>query len=106
MPFNVAQYWVLHRLIANEVGLEVGDMVFIMTTPHLYDRHIDTIMVQDYNYWCNTERMKDNSIEKRPIEIEIDDVGFYDFTMDNIRIKGYDNFGGEPLKKYSFEVGI
>lgn len=106
LPFNVAQYWVLHRLIANEVGLEVGDMVFIMTTPHIYDRHIDTIMVQDYNYWCNTERMKDNSIEQPPIEIEIDDVGFYDFTMDNIRIKGYDNFGGEPLKKYSFEVGI
>lgn len=106
LPFNVAQYWVLHKLIANEVGLDAGDMVFIMTTPHLYDRHIDTMQVQSYNYWCNLERMKDNIIEQSPIQIEIDDVGLYDFTMDNIRIKGYDNFGGEPLEKYSFEVGI
>lgn len=97
-PFNCIQYWVLHKLIANECGLEAGDMIFVMTTPHLYDRHIDTIKEQ-----CNTfESLTGNN----EIEIEIDDVGFYDFTIDNIRVKNYKEYGGKKLPKYKFEVGI
>lgn len=97
-PFNCIQYWVLHKLIANECGLEAGDMMFVMTTPHLYDRHIDTIKEQ-----CNTfESLTGNN----EIEIEIDDVGFYDFTIDNIRVKNYKEYGGKKLPKYKFEVGI
>lgn len=106
LPFNVAQYWILHKLIANEVGLEAGDMVFIMTTPHLYDRHISTIKNQINTYKLLRMYMLQSSVKQPPIEIEIDNVGFYDFTMDNIKIGGYDSFGGESLKKYSFEVGI
>ena len=106
LPFNVAQYWVLHKLIANEVGLEAGDMVFVMTTPHIYDRHIETIAKQMHEYGNSQLTMLFSDNKQSAIEIEIDNVGFYDFTMDNIRISGYDEFGGEPLKKYSFEVGI
>lgn len=106
LPFNVAQYWVLHKLIANEVGLEAGDMIFVMTTPHIYGRHIETITKQMHEYGNSELAMLFSDTKQPPIEIEIDDVGFYDFTMDNIRISGYDEFGGEPLKKYSFEVGI
>lgn len=106
LPFNVAQYWILHKLIANEVGLEAGDMIFVMTTPHLYDRHISTIKNQINTYNLIKMHMLQSGVMKPPIEIEIDNVGFYDFTMDNIKISGYDEFGGEPLKKYSFEVGI
>lgn len=102
-PFNCIQYWVLHKLIAQEVGIKAGDVMFTMVMPHIYDRHFDTINEQ-------MSRLSDlNSIDPvddKEITVEIDDVGLYDFTMDNIRIKGYDNFGGEPLKKYSFEVGI
>ena len=106
LPFNVAQYWVLHKLIANEVGLEAGDMVFVMTTPHIYDRHIETIAKQMHEYGNSQLTMLFSDNKQSAIEIEIDNVGFYDFTMDNIKISGYDEFGGEPLKKYSFEVGI
>ena len=106
LPFNCAQYWVLHKLIANEVGLEVGDMIFVMTTPHIYDRHIETIAKQMHEYGNSQLTMLFSDNKQHPIEIDIDDVGFYDFTMDNIRISGYDEFGGKPLKKYSFEVGI
>lgn len=106
LPFNVAQYWVLHKLIANEVGLEAGDMIFVMTTPHIYGRHIETITKQMHEYGNSELAMLFSDTKQPPIEIEIDDVGFYDFTMDNIRIGGYDEFGGKPLKKYSFEVGI
>lgn len=101
--FNVFQYWVLHKLIAKEVGIEAGDMVFVMVVPHLYDRHIHTIKEQMSRFDLLNSI---DPVDDKEITVEIDDVGFYDFTMDNIRIKGYDNFGGEPLKKYSFEVGI
>lgn len=106
LPFNVAQYWVLHKLIANEVGLEAGDMIFVMTTPHIYDRHINTIKHQINTYKLLQLHMLQSNVKQPPIEIDIDDVGLYGFTMDNIRISGYDKFSGEPLKKYSFEVGI
>lgn len=102
-PFNCIQYWVLHKLIAQEVGIEAGNIVFVMTIPHLYDRHQRTIAKQaDRFYEINGVE----NVNDKEITVEIDDVGFYDFTMDNIRISGYDEFGGEPLKKYSFEVGI
>lgn len=103
LPFNVAQYWILHKLIANEVGLEAGDMIFVMNTPHIYNRHIDIIKNQADRFY---EIDSANDSRNKEITIDIDNVGFYDFTMDNIRISGYDEFGGEPLKKYSFEVGI
>ena len=45
LPFNVSQYALLHRLIAQVVGREIGDFVFTMDDAHLYDRHIDQAMV-------------------------------------------------------------
>lgn len=102
-PFNCIQYWVLHKLIAQEVGIEAGNIVFVMTIPHLYDRHQRTIAKQADRFY---EIDSVESVNDKEITVEIDDVGFYDFTMDNIRIEGYNEFGGEPLKKYSFEVGI
>lgn len=105
-PFNYPQYWILHKLICNEVGLDYGDVIFTITTPHLYDRHIPTIKNQNNTYRLLEMHMLRSGVKKSPIEIEIDDVGFYDFTMENIRVKNYDSFGGEPLKKYKFEVGI
>lgn len=102
-PFNCIQYWVLHKLIAQEVGIEAGNIVFVMTIPHLYDRHQRTIAKQADRFY---EIDSVENVNDKEITVEIDDVGFYDFTMDNIRISGYDEFGGESLKKYSFEVGI
>lgn len=102
-PFNCIQYWVLHKLIAQEVGIEAGNIVFVMTIPHLYDRHQHTIAKQADRFY---EIDSVENVNDKEITVEIEDVGFYDFTMDNIRISGYDEFGGEPLEKYSFEVGI
>lgn len=104
-PFNCIQYNVLHKLIANEVGLPIGDMMFTMVVPHLYDRHIHTIKEQMSRFDLLNSV---DPVDKKEITMEIDDVGFYDFTIDNINIAGYDGFGfeNEPLKKFKFEVGI
>jgi thymidylate synthase len=40
-PFNVTQYSVLHRMIAQVTGYELGEFIFYMGDVHIYDRHID-----------------------------------------------------------------
>jgi len=44
LPFNVAQYALLHRLIAHVTGHPLGDFVFTTEDTHLYDRHIPIAM--------------------------------------------------------------
>src|SRR5699024_10055055 len=38
LPFNVAQYSLLHRLIAHVTGLLIGDFTLTTEATHLYDR--------------------------------------------------------------------
>lgn len=40
LPFNISQYALLHRLVAQVTGWEIGDFIFQMDDAHLYDRHI------------------------------------------------------------------
>lgn len=41
LPFNISQYALLFRQIAQITGWEIGDFVFVMDDAHLYDRHIE-----------------------------------------------------------------
>ncbi len=45
-PFNVYQYSVLHRLIADQCGYELGTMHWCIDDAHIYDRHIDILIEQ------------------------------------------------------------
>lgn len=40
LPFNISQYALMHRLIAQVVGRELGDFVFTIDDAHLYDKHV------------------------------------------------------------------
>lgn len=102
-PFNVIQYWLLHKLIAKEVNITPGDIVFSITIPHIYDRHENTIREQIERF--NRLNQVDPVINKK-ITVDIGDNSFYDFKWEDIKIDGYDEFGGEKLKKYDFEVAI
>lgn len=44
LPFNVSQYALLHRLIAQITGWPIGDFVLTIDDAHLYDRHIPVAM--------------------------------------------------------------
>lgn len=102
-PFNVIQYYILHKLIAREVGIEAGDVIFSITIPHIYDRHIEGLRDQlDRFYRLDKVEHADDRI----LTLELDDVPFYEFSYDNVHIHGYDSFGGEPLKRYEFEKAI
>ncbi|MDU6523289.1 MAG: thymidylate synthase, partial [Enterococcus sp.] len=45
-PFNVYQYAVLHRLIADQLDFELGTMHWCIDDAHVYDRHIDVLRDQ------------------------------------------------------------
>lgn len=39
LPFDIASYAVLQRLIANEVGMDSGDLTFFLGDAHIYNNH-------------------------------------------------------------------
>lgn len=42
-PFNVFQYNVLQRMIAQVTGYELGEYIFNIGDCHVYTRHIDNL---------------------------------------------------------------
>lgn len=102
--FNVIQYWLLHRLICKEVGLDIGKIVFSIAIPHIYDRHIDTIKDQINRF----EKLnKIDPVDNKIVNVNIDnESSFNTFTWNDLSIENYDSFGNEPLKSYKYEIAI
>ena len=46
VPFNIASYSMLTRLMAHHTGLIAGDFVYYLGNTHIYDDHIDNLKVQ------------------------------------------------------------
>lgn len=103
LPFNISQYWFLHKLICQEVGIEPGKIIFSIAIPHIYDRHINQIESQIDRF---KQLNKIDPVDKKIVSIDVDDVSFDNISWDNIRLSGYNQFGNEPLKNYRFEVAI
>lgn len=90
-PFNVFQYYVLQRLIAQVTGLEMGESDFDIRNPHIYERHVEGIKHQ-------------LSLPKHPaptLWINPEIKSFYDFTMDDIKLENY-----KWEEKIKFEVSV
>ena len=82
--FNIIQYNVLQRMLAQVTNLELGEFIFHMGDAHVYDRHFDALR----------EQMALPSFEAPEIWINPDVKNFYDFTIDDIKFPGYkDNCG-------------
>ena len=79
VPFNIASYALLTRMIAKVTGLKPGEFVHTLGDYHIYNDHIDALNVQ---------------IEREPREfptltIDRNVESIDDFTMDDFEISRY-----------------
>lgn len=90
--WNVVQYSVLVHMLAQVSGLEVGELVHVISDMHIYDRHIDMVK---------------KLISREPLPAPIfkmnkDITNFYDFKVEDFEILNY-NYG-ESLGKIPVAV--
>lgn len=90
-PFNVFQYNVLQRMIAQVLGYELGEYIYHIGDAHVYTRHIEGLK----------EQVNRESFEAPTLWINPEVKNFYDFTIDDFKLIGYEH--GEKIK---FEVAI
>ena len=78
--WNVVQYAVLLHMFAQVSGLKAGELVHVIADAHLYDRHIPVV-----------KKMLDNPQFPAPKFIMNKDIkNFYDFTVDDFALEGYE----------------
>lgn len=85
VPFNIASYSLLVHLIANEVGLDVGEFIHTLGDAHIYQNHLTQVEEQ-------------LSREMYPLpEINITEgKSLFDLTVDDINLVGYESH--PPIK--------
>ena len=80
LPFDVASYAILQRLVAKETGLKSGKLKFMLADTHIYLNHIDQVKIV-------LERE-----ELPPPNIELsEDASLFNFMPDQIRIINYNS---------------
>ncbi len=90
-PFNVFQYNVLQRMIAQVTGYELGNFIYHIGDAHYYDRHEENLL----------EQVNRETFEAPTLWINPEVKNFYDFTIDDFKLIDYKH--GE---KVDFEVAI
>ncbi|MEC0209707.1 thymidylate synthase [Paenibacillus ehimensis] len=80
-PFNVFQYYVLQRMIAQVTGYGVGTLTFNINDCHVYERHIEPLKEQ-----LNRTPLNPPTLWINP-EVE----NFDEFTIDDFKLIDYDH---------------
>ena len=80
VPFNIASYALLTRLLAQVAGLRVGEFVHVIGDAHVYSNHVEPLMEQ-----LGREPRPFPTLTIDPSVKEIDGFRFEHFT-----ISGYD----------------
>ncbi|MEO6473393.1 MAG: thymidylate synthase, partial [Aeromicrobium sp.] len=86
VPFNIASYALLTHMVAQVVGLELGDFVHTLGDAHLYVNHLDQAREQ--------LTREPRALPELWLDPAVDSID--DFTIDSIKFAGYDPY---PLIK-------
>lgn len=80
VPFNIASYALLLKMIAQVTGLEAGDFVHTLGDAHIYTNHIDQLKMQMGRELRTLPQMIINPEVK----------SIFDFKYEDFRLEGYD----------------
>jgi thymidylate synthase len=78
--WNVVQYAVLLHMFAQVSGLKVGELVHVIADAHIYDRHVPIVK----------KILKNPQFPAPKFWINPEVKNFYDFTVDDFKLEGYE----------------
>ncbi len=78
VPFNIASYALLTHMVAQQVDLEVGDLVWTGGDCHVYDNHVDQVREQ-----LTREAYPAPQLHLRRA------ASLFDYTWDDVEVVGY-----------------
>lgn len=61
VPFNIASYALLTRLIAQAAGLKAGEFIHVLGDAHVYKNHVEPLLQQLERYaraWCQRPSLR------------------------------------------------
>jgi thymidylate synthase len=87
-PFNVFQYYVLQRMIAQVTGYELGTLTFNIDNIHAYERHLEPLQ----------EQIQREQYKAPELWINPKITNFYDFTIADFNLIDYKHGDKLPME--------
>jgi len=82
LPFNIASYAMLTHMLAQQVGLDVGDFIWSGGDTHLYSNHMEQV---DLQLTREPRTLPTLSLKRKPDSI-------FDYKFEDFEITGYDPY--------------